>query len=85
MRIRVGPASRVDILRPPIFFHWGSLPRTLLNECMVLAEGKSQQAIDRLRLVHAATPKTVYLLSNIVLGIDVDNLVTWTRLRNGGS
>jgi hypothetical protein len=44
---------------------------------MVVGEGKSQQAIDRLRLVHAALPKTVYLLSNIVLGIDVDSLVRW--------
>lgn len=49
-----------------------------------LREGESQQAIDRLRLVHAATPKRVYLLSNIALDIDVDQVVTWDEMMNGG-
>ena len=49
-----------------------------------LREGESQQAIDRLRLVHASTRKRVYLLSNVVLDVDVDHLVTWEELMNGG-
>jgi hypothetical protein len=50
-----------------------------------LREGESQQAIDRLRLVHADTPKAAYVLSNVVLDIDVDCLLTWEELMNGGS
>ena len=48
-----------------------------------LREGESLQAIDRLRLVHATSPKTVYILSNIPLDIDVDALVTWDELMQG--
>lgn len=47
-------------------------------------EGESQQAIDRLRLVHTTTMKQIYILSNVVLDIDVDELVTWEELMNGG-
>jgi hypothetical protein len=49
-----------------------------------LREHESQQAIDRLRLVHAAAPKRVYILSNIPLDIDVDRIVTWEEMINGG-
>jgi hypothetical protein len=34
--------------------------------------------------VHAETPKWVYVLSNIVLDIDVDQLATWDEMMNGG-
>ena len=50
-----------------------------------IREGESQQAIDRIRLIHATAPKAVYLLSNVVLDVDVDHLVTWEELMNGGS
>lgn len=49
-----------------------------------LREGESQQAIDRLRLVHAPEPKRVYLLSNVVLDLDVNQVVTWDEMMNGG-
>ena len=38
------------------------------------------QAIDRLRLIHSAREKTVYILCNIPLDIPVDELVTWREL-----
>lgn len=47
-------------------------------------EKESLQAIDRIRLVHNIEPKQVYLLSNIVLDIDVDHFVTWKELYNEG-
>jgi hypothetical protein len=50
-----------------------------------LREHESQQAIDRLRLVHAERPKRVYLLSNLPLDIEVDRLVTWDEMMEGGS
>ena len=49
-----------------------------------LREGESQQAIDRLRLVHGSKEKIVHLLSNVVLDVDVDHLVTWEEMMNGG-
>ena len=48
-----------------------------------LREEELVQAIDRLRLVHAATPKYVYVLSNLTLDIDVDDAVTWEELMHG--
>jgi len=38
------------------------------------------QAIDRLRLIHSAREKTVFILCNIPLDIPVDELVTWREL-----
>ena len=40
-------------------------------------DSESTQAIDRLRLVHADKPKTVWLLCNIPLDITVNNLLNW--------
>lgn len=48
-----------------------------------LREAESVQAIDRLRLIHSTTTKAVYILSNIPLDIDVDELVTWDELMEG--
>ncbi len=46
-----------------------------------LREQESLQGIDRLRLVHAAKPKTIYLLSNLALpGIRPDVLTTLDKL-----
>jgi hypothetical protein len=50
-----------------------------------LREHESQQAIDRLRLVHAKAPKRVYILSNVPLDIEVDRIVTWEEMISGGS
>src|SRR5205807_2069771 len=47
-------------------------------------EGETQQAIDRLRLVHTETLKRAYILSNVVLDIDVDHLLSWDEMINGG-
>jgi len=44
-------------------------------------EAETLQAIDRLRLVHNAEPKPVYILCSIPLAdIEVDRLVTWEEL-----
>src|SRR6266851_1643571 len=43
-------------------------------------EAEMVQAIDRLRLIHSAREKTVYILCNIPLDIPVDELVTWREL-----
>lgn len=52
----------------------------------LIRESESQQAIDRLRLVHhEGEPKRVILLSNLVLDITVDELVSWQELMAGGS
>lgn len=48
-----------------------------------LRECESQQAVDRLRLVHCLAEKTVILLSNVPLDIDVHELRTWDELMNG--
>lgn len=52
----------------------------------LIREAESQQAIDRLRLVHnTGEPKQVFLLSNLVLDVTVDKLVSWNDLLGGGS
>jgi hypothetical protein len=38
------------------------------------------QAIDRLRLIHTAQRKTVYILCSVPLDIPVDELMTWKQL-----
>lgn len=48
-----------------------------------LREHESQQAIDRLRLVRSDTTKSVFLLSNLPLAIDVDETRTWNELTGG--
>jgi len=45
-------------------------------------ERETLQAIDRLRLVRNDTPKQVYILCNIPLDIEVDELMTWRELRD---
>lgn len=47
-----------------------------------LREQESMQALDRLRLVHSDQMKTVILLSNIPLDLDVDELRTWDEVIN---
>jgi hypothetical protein len=48
-------------------------------------ELESVQAIDRMRLIHNTEPKSIYLLSNLPLDIDVDQLLSWKELIAGGS
>lgn len=45
-----------------------------------IREGESTQAIDRLRLIHATTPKRVILVSNIPLDLVVDEVVDFKTL-----
>jgi hypothetical protein len=47
-------------------------------------EAEMVQAIDRLRLIHSARKKTVFILCNIPLDIPVDELVTWRELVGDG-
>jgi hypothetical protein len=47
-------------------------------------EAEMLQAIDRLRLIHTQRPKTVLILCNILLGIPIDQLVTWRQLAGDG-
>lgn len=65
----------VDVVR-----HRDARAQTVLEQ---VREAETLQAIDRLRLVHAPAPKHVYVLSNIPLDIDVDELVTWDEIVNG--
>jgi hypothetical protein len=71
-----GAREGVDIIR-----HLDARVQAVLEQ---VREGESQQAIDRLRLVHAPSPKRAYILSNVVLDVDVDRLVTWDEMMNGG-
>jgi hypothetical protein len=48
-----------------------------------IRECESTQAVDRLRLIHSTKPKTVILLSNTPLDIDVDELRTWDEVIYG--
>ena len=43
-------------------------------------ERETAQAIDRLRLIHCPDPKRVIVLSNLVLDLTVDRLVTWREI-----
>jgi hypothetical protein len=49
-----------------------------------LRESEILQGIDRLRLIYNNKPKTVYILTNLVLDIDVNHFVTWKELYKGG-
>jgi hypothetical protein len=48
----------------------------------LIREAESLQALDRLRLIHGKK-KDVYLLSNLVLDIDVDHLISWDEMVAG--
>jgi hypothetical protein len=45
-----------------------------------IREAEMVQGIDRLRLIHSAREKTVFILCNIPLNIPLDKLVTWREL-----
>ena len=68
--------SGVDVVRHP-----DARVQAILEQ---MREGETQQAIDRLRLVHATTLKRAYVLSNVVLDVDVDHLLTWDEMMSGG-
>lgn len=70
-----GAGSGVDVVRHP-----DDRVQAILEQ---LREAESGQAIDRLRLVHNAQAKDVYLLSNIPLDVDVDEFVDWDDLMEG--
>jgi hypothetical protein len=48
-------------------------------------ERESEQAIDRARLIYPNTSKTVYIVSNIPLDIDVDELLAFDVMMRGGN
>jgi hypothetical protein len=50
-----------------------------------IRENESLQAIDRIRLIHNEQIKTVILLSNLPLDIDVDELRSWDEIIHGGN
>ncbi|MGR8998232.1 MAG: hypothetical protein ACU88J_04185 [Gammaproteobacteria bacterium] len=50
-----------------------------------IRERETLQAIDRIRLIHNEEPKHVYIVSNLPLDIDVDQLHSSKQLRTGGS
>jgi hypothetical protein len=50
-----------------------------------LREHELLQLIDRIRLIHNDQQKTVILLSNLPLDIDVDELHTWGEIMHGGN
>lgn len=50
-----------------------------------IREAEIEQAVDRIRLIHNATPKTVYLLSPVVIDATIDQVVTWKDFKNGGT
>lgn len=49
----------------------------------LIREAETLQCIDRLRLVHISEPKHVFLLSNLVLNLTVDNLLSWGEVIEG--
>jgi hypothetical protein len=49
----------------------------------LIREAETLQGIDRLRLVHIKKPKRVFLLSNLVLDLTVDNLFSWDEMIEG--
>jgi hypothetical protein len=50
-----------------------------------LREHETLQLVDRARLIHNDQTKTVILLSNLPLDIDVDELPLWNEIINGGN
>jgi hypothetical protein len=48
----------------------------------ILREGETLQALDRLRLIHTPTPKTVVILSNLPLPLVVDQLISYRNPPN---
>lgn len=50
-----------------------------------LRECESEQAIDRLRLIHCKEPKKVFLVSDIPLDIDVRELRSFDEIMSGGN
>lgn len=71
-RIRNGSQSGAKVA-----VHPDRLAQSLLEQ---IRERESVQAIDRLRLVHRSRPARVIILSNLVLDITVDRLVTWNEI-----
>jgi len=50
-----------------------------------IRERETEQALDRLRLIYNGEPKAVYLLSNVVCDVTVDQVISWPDLRSGGT
>lgn len=50
-----------------------------------IRENETQQAIDRIRLIHNEVPKHVYILSSLPVDIDIDQLLSLKQMRTDGS
>ncbi|WP_204115958.1 hypothetical protein [Shimia biformata] len=50
-----------------------------------IREAEIEQAVDRIRLIHNTSPKTVYLLSPVAIDATIDQVVTWKDFKNGGT
>jgi hypothetical protein len=72
--------------RPPVISEvWVHPDRRVQALLETYREREVEQAIDRARLIHNKLPKTVYVLNNLALDIDVDMVVSWPDLRAGGN
>jgi hypothetical protein len=61
--------------------HLDPLCTKILNQ---IREEELLQAMDRLRLIHTDTSKTIYILCNIPLRLCINRLWTWGELLSGG-
>jgi hypothetical protein len=72
--------------RPPVISEvWVHPDRRVQALLETYREREVEQAIDRARLIHNKLPKTVYVLNDLALDIDVDLVVGWPDLRVGGN
>lgn len=74
-RTRSGYAAGVNVA-----IHPDPRVQTIIE---LIREAETLQCIDRLRLVHIVEPKQVILLSNLVLDLTVDNLLSWGEVVEG--
>ena len=75
---RVG--SGADALGVEVLVHPDKRVQAVVEQ---IRERESTQAIDRLRLIHATSPKEVILLSNVPLDIEVDVFLAWDEIVYG--
>lgn len=77
IRMRDGKTQGIEVQRHPD--PWGD--RVLRQ----IREAEIEQAIDRVRLIHNAEPKAVYLLSPVVIDATIDRVIDWRDFKSGGT
>ncbi|MDX1400326.1 MAG: hypothetical protein R3245_00245 [Kiloniellales bacterium] len=61
-------------------------PDPRINAILIqLREREIEQAIDRTRLIHNAEPKTVYLLTNLPIDVEITAAAKWRQLSQAGT